>query len=71
MKFPEHEKLKAVSAESQKTGAFLDWLQSHYAEATRELPRINQLLAEYYEIDENQLELEKRAMLNEMRESNM
>ena len=71
MKFPEHEKLKAVSAESQKTGAFLDWLQSHYAEATWELPRINQLLAEYYEIDENQLELEKRAMLNEMRESNM
>lgn len=75
--YPEHDKLKAISDQSQAQGAFLDWLQSEKGydlcgheelddyEAgwfpVRE--SIQKLLAEYHEIDLNRLEEEKLAML--------
>ena len=73
--YPEHEKLKALDGASQTTGLFLDWLMGKYVLAQwvdtgrREeelLPArcsIQDLLAEYFGIDQTKLENEKRAML--------
>lgn len=111
--YPEHEKLKAVSNESQAIGEFIEhspytpcewknapavprWIDSRtgtdqtprhravspFAEHAVENPdwfpegyypthkSINQVLADYFDIDLNKLELEKRAMLDELREAN-
>ena len=93
-KYPEHEKLKAVVAQSQTVGAFLDWLrdekgislavQHAHNESCSEGGRwarcgysngdyapafasTRNLLAEFFEIDEEKIENEKRAMLAELR----
>lgn len=65
--YPEHEKLRKVSGESQNIGAFLDWLtsESEWQSESAELPRITEILAAYFEIDEGKLEEEKRAMIEE------
>ena len=66
--YPEHEKLKAIHHESQAIGSFLEWMKSEYPKETRLPPySIQFLLAEYFEIDEDKLELEKRAMLETIR----
>jgi len=79
--YPEHEKLKAVQAESQAIGEFMDWAmnartppillrEAVYDEYDRPLGKlitISDLLAEYFEIDQNKLETEKRKMLEELR----
>lgn len=77
MKTPEHEKLSQVKDLSQEIGSFLDWIQSqgmclakfnegeeHYWPVNK---RIEQILAEYFEIDLNKLEKEKIEMIEEMR----
>jgi hypothetical protein len=102
-KYPELDKIHAVSDDSQKIGEFLEWLQSEgyslgkyvehehdldcwewtnlggrrmkqyvcgYSEGTNfvRIPlRINDLLAEYFGIDENKAEQERRAILNKLR----
>lgn len=75
MKYPEHQKLKAVKDKSQAIGEFLDWLSEQgiylcklqQEEYMPHYYRINGLLAEYFGIDENKLEAEKRTMLEECR----
>jgi hypothetical protein len=85
-KYPEHDKLQAVQEESQTIGEFLDlgpyMLCEHYAINPETgspyiephwMPvrkSISDILAEYFEIDQNKLEEEKRAMLDEMRAAN-
>lgn len=81
MNYPEHEKLKAISSESQAQGALLEWLQgdgitlSRYSEdgyASELRPdgeSIMSILARFHEIDTGVLEAEKRQMLEEMREA--
>ena len=80
-KYPECEKLSAVSADSNKIGAFLDWLVydkgiylAEYSELD-ELWAINtpfeRLLAEYFEIDLDKVEDERRAMLEGLRNAPM
>lgn len=68
--YPEHDKLHAIHDQSQQIGMFLDWLHETYPEESAELPRITKLLAEYFEIDENKLEEEKRRMLDKCRAHN-
>lgn len=68
--YPEHEKLSAIQDQSQQIGMFLDWLQETYPYESAELPRIQKLLAEYFEIDEDKLEEEKRLMLRTCRAHN-
>ncbi len=85
--YPEHEKMKAVSDESQVIGAFLDWIQNereptlqlcsmrtifHGADVrfTPTQKSIEQILADYFNINLEKIELEKRAMLEEMRKTN-
>lgn len=75
--YPECEKMAAIREKSQGIGEFLDWLSergiilaSYYEEAGLS-PRhtnIEQLLAEYFNIDLNKVEKEKQAMLAELRE---
>ena len=75
--YPEHEKLAAVKDKSQAIGDFLDWaLQEHGAwlmvgdgdAGVRSLPKpIIDLLADFFGIDLDVIEAEKRAMLDEMR----
>lgn len=76
MNYPECEKMKDVQEDSQKIGEFLDWLlnkrglvickweKSGYFEYRR---NIEELLAEYFGIDLNKVEKEKRQMLDEIR----
>ena len=76
-RFPEHEKLKAISDKSQAIGEFVDWLGEAKGLALCELDEhgryfssrvsIRALLAEYFDIDERRLEAEKMVMLDEMK----
>ena len=78
-KYPEHEKLKKVSKASQICGEFLSWLLSDEGgyvlakySSNDKLWQCNvsiiELLAEFFEIDQDKLEEEKRAMLEMLRE---
>ena len=82
--YPEHDKLQVVKDRSQAIGAFLDWLtgekgytlaiwgeDNEYKEE-RLFPRspvTNDLLAEYFDIDQDLLEAEKQHMLDALREA--
>lgn len=80
---PESDKMLAVHAKSQAIGEFLDWLRDergitlaefgHTRHDSDELYMvrigINELLAEYFEIDLNKVEREKRAILDGVRAS--
>lgn len=75
MKYPQHEKLNTVKDQSQAIGDFLEWLHSEkgiilasYGNSNMNWLAPNgtakdRLLAEYFEIDIDELESEKRAML--------
>lgn len=76
--YPQHEKLRKVSAKSQAIGTFLDWLAlekgwrlSEYRGRSEHLTPIyydtQRLLAEFFEIDYDALMAEKDQMLTEMR----
>lgn len=79
--YPEHEKLKAVKDRSQCVGEFIEWLGENNM-AVCEFTGgnidhwwptgkpIRKLLAQFFEIDEEKLEAEKRQMLEEQRELN-
>lgn len=77
---PECEKLASVSEDSNKIGDFLEWLsaqQVSFASWNNESERwelhpldslsTNQLLAQYYEIDLDKVEKERRALLEWLR----
>jgi len=75
-RYPEHEKMMKVKEESQAIGDFIDWLSWHKRvhlakwENDRFSPfhyDIERLIAEYYGIDLNVIETEKRAMIEEFR----
>jgi len=80
--YPEHEKMQAVVEQSQSIGEFLDWLLneksivlSQYLNPDSERltpinPNTQDLLAEYFDIDLDKIEKEKRQMLKAMREAN-
>jgi hypothetical protein len=74
---PECEKLNAVAEESNKIGEFLDWMQTEgliigsYDNDGNFYPLykpINNLLADYFDIDLNKVEQERRALLDWIRE---
>jgi hypothetical protein len=68
--YPEHEKLKEIRDQSQKCGEFLEWLEEQgYVEITAR-KSLTSILAEFFEIDEEKLEREKRRMLDRIREAN-
>ena len=78
MGYPEHEKLRAVRDTSQVIGAFIEWLEEtgrtvakwmpHYGDNALqpECAKTEALLAEYFGIDLQRLEAEKRAMVEEL-----
>lgn len=78
--YPEHEKLKAIADKSQAIGDFLEWAtQTHGLWLAEPVPnslhgyfaptgkRTVGLLAEFFDIDEDKIEAEKRAMLAALR----
>ena len=76
MEYPEHEKLAKIKDESQSIGEFLSWLRQDrwiceldevkdQFYPTRE--SIESLLAEYFGINQDKLEQEKRQILAELR----
>lgn len=77
--YPEHEKLEKISDKSQACGEFLDWLSSEGIslcswherdEQYYQDPRtITDLLADYFDIDLDKIENEKRDMLGRLRKS--
>ena len=79
--YPEHDKLAKIRDKSQAIGEFLEWLQEKGIHLGRYVDdysthmdtldsQTNDLLAEYFEIDLNVLEDEKRAMLDAQRAAN-
>lgn len=71
--YPQIEKLKKVSGRAQEISRFFDWLRSekgyllaHHKDDSPELfpvyPNVERLLAEYYEIDLEALERERRSL---------
>ena len=83
-RYPECEKQRKIVKESQAIGEFLDWLQSERKihlctdckddwgddRLTHAGVPIYKLLAEYFDIDLNKVDEEKRQMLDELREAN-
>jgi hypothetical protein len=83
--YPEHEKLKKISDKSQTVGDFLEWLNSQglhlcewvdsrYAgegEFSSANKNTDDLLAEFFEIDQAKLEEEKRELIQEARRRNI
>lgn len=80
--YPEHDKLKAVMEQSQAIGEFIEnngkyvLAESVAVEGYSHLQLIpvhrpiNDILAEYFDIDLSALESEKRAMLEKLRGTN-
>jgi len=81
--YPEHTRLHAIKDDSQKIGAFLDWLEAQEeairlcrwndqrAEYERIYEGVETILSRYFEIDLNKIETERRAMLEEQRRLNI
>jgi len=80
--YPEHDRLKEIQEESQCIGEFLDtcgytlakWSKEpHLVDYAELVPvgNIPDILAEYFNIDQNKLEAEKRAALERMRAANV
>jgi hypothetical protein len=77
MTYPEHEKLKALGDSNQIVGDFIEWLSEQGYEicrwndsGTHCLPvhlHRDQMLADFFEIDRDKLEAEKRQMLDALR----
>lgn len=79
--YPEHDKLALIHEQSRTCGEFLEWLESQgytikkwygAGEGERRAgwgprPLINQLLAEFFDIDQAKIDEEKRAMLDAIR----
>ena len=76
--YPEHEKLSEVSDKSQAIGEFIDWLEyekgihlGFYPDGQEPMQavfmNIRDLLADFFEIDLDKIDLEKDAMLEAMR----
>jgi len=70
--YPECEKMEKVEVESQAIGQFLDSeLFVKYYQYRDDIwtPGIEKVLAEYFKIDLNKVEAEKRAMLDAIRKN--
>lgn len=76
--YPEHAKLKALEGANQIVGNFIEWLgeagyviskEDRYGDLQPAYRRIDQLIAEHFEIDLDKLEEEKVAMLEEIRKA--
>lgn len=75
--YPEHERLKEVRPRSQSIGEFVEWLSDEKCatiavriEGGDMVPirtTLQNLLAEFFEIDQDKLELEKQDMIAELR----
>lgn len=76
--FPEHIKLDAIRPLSQAVGEFIDWLEEQglticihaHGEFVPTLSRRDDLLAEYFGVDQTKLNAEKEVMLAMLREAN-
>lgn len=71
--YPEHEKLRIIKDQSQCCGEFIEWLATqgfHVVAQKREnLFVLQRALAEFFDIDEDTLDEEKRAMLEKLNQS--
>ena len=80
--YPEHEKLSAISDQSQACHDFISWLEETKGWSLCYIPddlehsycpapyNARRELAEFFKIDSSKIEAEKRAMLEEMRKAN-
>ncbi len=79
-RYPECGKMAAVKDQSQAIGEFLDWfinekkvelgIRNHNGFLIQFHPSYERLLAEYFDIDLDKAEEEKRQMLDKLRKKN-
>jgi hypothetical protein len=78
--YPECEKMALITDKSQVIGEFMDWLLGRYVLCQYKHPlhgdwpvpqnvNIQKLLAEFFEIDLDKVDAEKKAMLEELRKA--
>lgn len=71
--YPEHEKLKEIQPKSQAIHEFIDWVSTEHGielSSDHRMPRLTNLVAEFFDIDLNKINAEKDAMVEEMRRHN-
>lgn len=72
--YPEHERLAEVADKSHIIGEFLQWLDTTIWADTANVydlnDRVQEVLAEYFNIDLAKIDKEKDQMLEEFREQN-
>jgi len=81
IKYPEHEKLKALDGKNQIIGDFIYFLDEvglcicdKDEDRERYFPThktIEQIVGDYFDIDQNKIEKEKRMMLEGIRENHV
>ena len=80
--YPEHEKLASVSERSNEIGNFMDWLMEEKSiwlavrrgydlePVVTGVAEVQNLLAEYFGIDQDAINREKEAMMEVLRKEN-
>ena len=68
VKTPELDKMAKVREQSQAAGSFLDWMLGRgYVQHTKKRFRMEEVLAEYFDIDLSKVETERRKLLESLR----
>lgn len=70
MDFPELEKLKVIQEKSQAAGEFYHWAIHKGYIKQRMFLNLDKILAEFFEIDLEKIDNEKRQILEELRRAN-
>ena len=66
--YPEHEKLIKIEKESQAIGEFYHWaVNKGYLGTFKHWKRLEDILAEFFDIDLQKIDKEKKQMLEELR----
>ena len=77
--YPEHERLRAISDQSQVCGEFIEWLEGHGYHVCQGSndesfwpthTSVQDLLAAFFGIDRKKIDAEKEAMLDAIRAVN-
>lgn len=67
MKTPELDKMAKIREQSEAAGSFLDWMLSRgYVQHTRKRFRMEEVLADCFDIDLNKVEAERRKILESL-----
>lgn len=62
----ELDKMKKAHKESQSIGEFLEWMMEYHEDLFPDFLNVEEILAEYFDIDLEKVEKEKRALIHNL-----